>query len=203
MTAGSAGVQSHLGESGVGKVLVLYDSRTGHTAKMAAYVAEGASGVEATEVRLRAVAEAVGEDLVWADGVAVGSPTHMGQPSWQLKKFFDECGAWGQVDGRIGVAFASEGGHAGGASLTCLSIMLLLLNFGFLVMGITDYSSYCYTLHYGATTVREPRRLGDIAACRKLGRQLALAVRHGHIDVREPGQSGPTLFSEKPADWVD
>ena len=185
----------------MGKVLVLYDSQSGNTAKMAELVAEGCRAVEGCEVSVKHIDQATGADLVWADGVALGSPTHMGQPSWKMKKWFDECGVWGQVDGRIGVTFSSEGGHAGGAMLTCLSLTLLLLNFGFLVMGITDYSSYCYTLHYGATSVRQPRVHGDLEACRKLGRQLALAVRGGHVEVREEGQTGPTLFSEKPADW--
>lgn len=184
----------------MGKVLVLYDTRSGNTRKMAEHVAAGAGGVDGTEVRLRHVSEAVGEDLVWCDGCAVGSPTHMGQPSWQLKKWFDETGVWGQCDGRIGTSFSSEGGHAGGALLTCVSLQWLLMNYGFLVMGITDYAYYAYTLHYGATTVREPRQPGDIAACQELGKRLALAVRHGHLSLREEGETGPNLHPHKPAD---
>jgi NAD(P)H dehydrogenase (quinone) len=182
----------------MGKVLVLYDSHTGNTKRMAEHVAEGAQAVPGTEVRTLSIGEATGTDLVWCDGAAVGSPTHMGQPSWQIKKWFDECGVWGQTDGRLGVAFSSEGGHAGGAMLTCMSLLQILMNFGFLVMGVTDYAWYCYTLHYGATTVREPRQPGDIAACRELGKRLALAVRQGAIDVREPGENGPNLHLEKP-----
>ncbi|HAZ63543.1 MAG TPA: flavodoxin [Armatimonadetes bacterium] len=185
----------------MGKVLVLYDSRTGNTKLMAEYVAEGARLVESAEVRLRHISEADGQDLLWADGVAVGSPTHMGQPSWQMKKWWDECGVWGQADGRLGVAFSSEGGHAGGAMMTCLSLLLILMNFGILVLGVTDYAYYCYTLHYGATTVRQPRVEGDIAACRELGRRLALAVRAGHINLREDHETGPAMHTEKPADW--
>ncbi|MBI2300022.1 MAG: flavodoxin domain-containing protein [Armatimonadetes bacterium] len=182
----------------MGKVLVLFDTQSGNTGKMAASVAEGAASLAGTEVRLKHIDEATGEDLVWCDGAAVGSPTHLGQPSWKLKKWFDECGVWGRVDGRIGTSFSSEGGHAGGALLTCLSVQLVLMNFGFLILGITDYAHYAYTLHYGATTVREPRQPGDIAACLALGRKLALAVRNGHVDVMEEGQTGPRLFREKP-----
>jgi len=185
----------------MGNVLVLYDSRTGNTKRMAEHVAEGAALVEGAEVRLRSIEEASSEDLLWSDGVACGSPTHMGQPSWQMKKWWDECGVWGQTDGRIGVAFSSEGGHAGGAMMTCLSLMLLMMNFGFLVLGITDYAYYCYTLHYGATSVRQPRQPGDIAACHELGRRLALAVRSGHVNLREEGETGPAMHAEKPADW--
>ena len=181
----------------MGKVLVLYDSQSGNTRQMAAHVAAGATARGDTEVRVKSIDEASGDDLLWCDGLALGSPTHMGQPSWKMKKWWDECGVWGKVDGRIGVAFSSEGGHAGGASLTCLSLMLLMLNFGLLVMGITDYAAYAYTLHYGATSVREPRPAGDVAACEMLGRRLAVAVRAGHVDVREPGQEGPTMFPKR------
>ncbi|MCC7493108.1 MAG: flavodoxin family protein [Fimbriimonadaceae bacterium] len=180
----------------MGNVLVLYDSQTGNTAAMAALVAEGAALVDGCDVRLRHLGEASAADLLWCDGIALGSPTHMGQPSWQIKKFWDECGVWGQLDGRLGVTFSSEGGHAGGAALTCLSLQLLLLNFGFLVIGITDYAAYCYTLHYGATSVRAPRPAGDQAACRLLGRRLALAVRQGHISLREEHETGPLMFGK-------
>lgn len=183
----------------MGKVLVLYDTRSGNTGRMAELVAEGAATVEGTQVRLKSVGDASPEDLLWCDGLALGSPTHMGQPSWRMKKFWDELEIWGQLDGRIGVAFSSEGGHAGGAMMTCLSLLLILMNFGFLTMGITDYSSYCYTLHYGATTVRQPRVHGDLAACRMLGQRLAVAVRGGRVDVRLPGQTGPAMFPDKPA----
>lgn len=184
----------------MGKVLVLFDSQTQNTAKMAALVAEGAAAVEGAEVRLRHIDQASGDDLLWCDGIALGSPTHMGQMSWKMKRFWDECGVWGRLDGRIAVTFSSEGGHAGGSQLCCLSLTLVLMNFGCLVLGITDYAAYCYTLHYGATAVREPRAPGDQAACRLLGRRLALAVRAGHVDLREPGEPGP-LMHAKPADW--
>lgn len=58
----------------MGKILVLYDSETGHTAKMAEYVAKGAKKFP-VEVRVKSVDEASKEDILWCDGVAVGSPT--------------------------------------------------------------------------------------------------------------------------------
>jgi len=46
----------------MGKVLVLYDSASGNTAKMAGLVAEGAAGISGIEVRLRQVEEATPDD---------------------------------------------------------------------------------------------------------------------------------------------
>jgi len=72
----------------MGKVLVLYDSATGHTRKMAEEVARGARGVPGTEVRLRSVDEASAEDVFWCDGLAVGTPTNLGVMSWKMKRFW-------------------------------------------------------------------------------------------------------------------
>ena len=60
------------------RILVLYDSKSGNVAKMAALVAEGAQRIAETEVRVRSVDEAQADDVLWCDGLAVGSPTNMG-----------------------------------------------------------------------------------------------------------------------------
>ena len=67
--------------------------------------------------------------------------------------------------------------------LACQSILTLLINFGFLVFGVTDYTGKLTTLHYGAVTAREPRTEDSQAACRRLGRRLAewtAVCVHGH-----------------------
>jgi NAD(P)H dehydrogenase (quinone) len=157
------------------KILVLYDSATGNTAKMAELVAEGAASIDDIEVRLRSVDEVVADDVVWCDGLALGSPTNMGLLSWKMKKFWDESMGehWMKVDGKIGCVFSSQGGWGGGAELTCLSLMILLMNFGFLVFGVTDYVAKLTTLHYGAITARAPRDQDSQESCRKLGKRLA------------------------------
>lgn len=157
------------------KVLVLYDSATGNTAKMAALVAEGAREVAGIEVRLRHLGEAGADDVLWCDGLALGSPTNMGVLSWKMKRFWDETMEphWMKVDGKIACAFSSAGGWGGGQELACQSLLTVLLNFGFLVFGVTDYAGKLTTLHYGAISAREPRSEELQNACRLLGRRLA------------------------------
>ena len=75
----------------MGKVLVLYHSASGNTAKMATLVAEGAGRIPHTEVRVREVDAATPDDVHWCDGLAVGSPTNMGVLSWTMKRFWDEA----------------------------------------------------------------------------------------------------------------
>lgn len=159
----------------MGKVLVLYQSNSGNTEKMAGFVAEGAAAIPGIEVRLRSIAEATPEDVLWCDGLALGSPTNMGILSWQMKRFWDEtlAGHWGKVDGKIGCAFSSSGGWGGGAELACQSLLTVLMNFGFLVFGVTDYAAKTMTAHYGAITAREPREPDVQASCQLLGRRLA------------------------------
>ncbi len=173
------------------RILVLFDSKTGNVAKMAEFVAEGASCIPETEVRLRSVDEAKAEDVIWCDGIAVGSPTNMGVLSWKMKRFWDEEMAehWMSVDGKIGCAFSSAGGWGGGMELACQSIMTVLMNFGFLVFGVTDYASRMMTLHYGAVSAKEPRSEETQAACRLLGQRLAewaAVFAHGRKD-QHPG----------------
>ena len=159
----------------MGKILVLFHSNSGHTAKMAQLVAEGAVAIPGMEVRSRNINDATAQDVIWCDGIAVGSPTNLGILSWQMKRFWDEVmnEHWFTVDGKIGCAFSSSGGWAGGAELACQAINTVLMNFGFLVFGVTDYVSPLMTLHYGAVTAREPRSEESQAACRKLGERLA------------------------------
>lgn len=76
----------------MGNILVLYDSATGNTAAMARLVAEGARQVADTDVRVKTADEASGEDVLWSDGIAVGSPTNMGILSWKMKRFWDQLG---------------------------------------------------------------------------------------------------------------
>lgn len=157
------------------RILVLFDSQTGNVARMAQLVAEGAQSITDTEVRIRPVDEASAEDVLWCDGLAVGSPTNMGILSWKMKRFWDETMGphWMEVDGKIACAFSSAGGWGGGMELACQSLLTVLMNFGFLVFGVTDYSGKKMTLHYGAVAAKEPREEETQEACRILGRRLA------------------------------
>ena len=68
---------------------VVYHSGYGHTKRMAEAVAEGAA---ASLIAIDAegnIPEDGWETLNAADAIVFGSPTYMGAPSWQFKKFAD------------------------------------------------------------------------------------------------------------------
>src|ERR1700722_1568741 len=108
------------------------------------------------------------KDVLWCDGLALGSPTNMGLLTWKMKCFWDEMMApyWMKVDGKIACAFSSLDGWDGSTELACQSLLTVLINFGFLVFGVTDYASKL-------TTAREPREEGTQTACKLLGKRLA------------------------------
>ncbi|RPI72784.1 MAG: flavodoxin, partial [Desulfobacteraceae bacterium] len=99
------------------KILIVYHSQTGNTEKMALAVADGARSIEGAEVILKKAGEAVLEDLLAADGLAVGTPENFGYMSGMLKDFFDRTfyGAEGKVSRKPFVVFISAGNDGSGA----------------------------------------------------------------------------------------
>jgi NAD(P)H dehydrogenase (quinone) len=145
------------------KVLVVFYSMTGNTARLARAVADGAKS-RGAEVRIRQVAElipqskidkmahvkiakeeirdieyATNDDLRWADGVCFGSPTRFGNMSSQLKNFIDQTSElWlsGELVGKVAACFTSTSTQHGGQETTLLSMMIPLLHLGFVIQGL-------------------------------------------------------------------
>jgi NAD(P)H dehydrogenase (quinone) len=149
------------------KIVIVYDSRTGNTEKMASAVGEGAKQVAGTEVVLRKADEATLDDLLNADGIIMGSPTYYGQMSGKLKAFIDETvKIHGKLNGKAGGAFTSSGGTACGAETTLLSILGTMLVHGMIVQGNPRNK------HYGAASVGAPKK-EEVEVCRELGERIA------------------------------
>lgn len=143
------------------RVCVVYYSATGNVAALAHALAAGAEETGA-QTRVRRVAETAPaeavasnprwqawveassqepladlEDLRWADGVAVGSPTRFGGPASQLKAFLDTTGGlWmrGELADKVGTAFTSASTGHGGLESTVLAINNTFYHWGALVL---------------------------------------------------------------------
>lgn len=157
------------------KILVLYHSNTSNTQRMAHLVSEGAAQLPTAEVRLLSIEQASHTDLAWCDGIALGSPTNYGSVSWQMKQWWDQqpIENWGKRDGKIGCVFTSAGAWGGGQEWTCMTLMSILINYGFLVFGLTDYTGVKFSAHYGAISAGGPDDERVQEACRRLGLRLA------------------------------
>lgn len=83
------------------KIAIVYFSGYGHTVKQAEAVAQGAASVPGVEVSVLRIdqdgnlPDGALESLGGVDAVIYGSPTYMGGPAWQFKKFADASSkAW-------------------------------------------------------------------------------------------------------------
>lgn len=150
-------------------VLIVVDSRTGNTAKMADYVLEGVNSVGVEGV-LRTVDEASVDELPNVQGVILGSPVYYGLPTGKLKSWIDQSVKYhGKLSHLVGGAFCSAGGTHTGSESTILALLEALLVHGMIVQGNAHGN------HYGAASVGAPDEK-DADNCRKLGIRVAELV---------------------------
>jgi NAD(P)H dehydrogenase (quinone) len=152
------------------RVLIVYDSVTGNTEKMAFAVAEGVREIENVEVTVKRVEKASLDDLRRSHGIILGSPTYYGQMSGKLKSFIDKSvKIHGKLDGKVGAAFTSAGGTATGAETTMLAILETMLVHGMIIQGRSDDK------HFGPAAVGASGAK-EIEHCKQLGRKVAHLV---------------------------
>lgn len=115
------------------KAIVLYESKTGHTQKMAEVIAKGMEKVEGVEAKTCAI-EAV--DLTWAREskcIVLGSPTYYANVSGAVKAFLEGCFRECAPVGKLGGAFATADYVHGGGDLGVTLILEHMLVYGMLV----------------------------------------------------------------------
>jgi NAD(P)H dehydrogenase (quinone) len=152
------------------RMLIVYDSRTGNTEKMALAVVEGvkSAGVEAV---LKKVDDDTVDEIPAYDGLILGSPVYYGLPTGKIKAFIDaSVKHHGKLDGMVGGAFASAGGSHTGAETTIISLLESLMVHGMVVQGTSS------TNHYGAASVGAPDDKA-VEVCRKMGERLGNLVK--------------------------
>lgn len=162
------------------KILIVYDSFTGNTEKMASCVAEGAGEIEGVMVVTKKAGHTTLEDLCGAQAIIMGSPTYYGLMSSGLKDLLDKSTQiHGELSGKVGAAFTSAGGNATGAETCLLSILEAMLIHGMVIQGRADNK------HYGPACVEAPDEEAK-KHCRQLGRrtaELTVALRKGRESV--------------------
>jgi NAD(P)H dehydrogenase (quinone) len=154
-------------------ILVLYYSRSGHTAQMARLIARGVEEVPGVLARLRQVPPVAPvtelaqppepedgapyvtrQDLLDCAGLAMGSPTRFGNMAAPLKYFLDTTGAeWasGALVGKPAALFTSTSTMHGGQETTLLTMALPLLHHGMLVLGLPYTEPALTTTQSGGT----------------------------------------------------
>ena len=140
------------------EVLVLYYSHRGSVRALAELIARGIDAVPGVSARLRTVPRvstvcestepdipdhgapyAEARDLEECIGLALGSPTRVGNMAAPMKYFIDGTagpGLSGALAGKPACVFTSSASQHGGQESTLLSMMTPLLHHGMLIVGL-------------------------------------------------------------------
>ena len=99
------------------RLLIVFHSQTGNTARLAEAVLRGAQRVEETDTELKRAFDTRSEDLLVSDGVLLGTPENFGYMSGALKDFFDRTyyPCEGKLVGLPYAVFISAGNDGRGA----------------------------------------------------------------------------------------
>ena len=148
-------------------LLIVFHSKTGNTRQLADAVIDGASSgdVRGVEVRVLRAADAGPEDLLWADGLLLGTPENFGYLSGALKDFLDRT--FYEVEGKLTplpyAMFVSAGNDGTGA----VRAMERIAN------------GYPFLAVQAPLIARGTPTPEDLDSCRELGQAMAMGLEMG------------------------
>lgn len=174
------------------RIIVVYHSGYGHTQRIAEAVAAGA-GAELLAVDADGnVPESAWESLAAADGIIFGTPTYMGGPSWQFKKFADASSkawftrAW---QDKVFGGFTNSASPVGDKGATLIALQTLASQHGGIWVSLgmlpanTKAATHADVNHLGGSVgvlVRSPADAsvdeipaGDLETARRYGERVA------------------------------
>lgn len=179
------------------KIAIVYYSGYGHTAKQAEAVFEGAASVaDAKLYRIDAdgdLPEGEFEALAGADAIIYGSPTYMGGPAWQFKKFADASSKpwFGQAwKNKVAAGFTNSASVNGDKFSTIAYFITLAMQHGQIWIGTglmpsnakvhgpddvnwTAGSAGALAISPADASAEEAPRKGDLQTARLLGARVA------------------------------
>lgn len=100
------------------RLLLVFHSQSGRTAQLAEAAAQGiAVFADSVELRVRRAPDATLDDLLWAEGLLLGTPENFGYLSGLMKDFLDRTyyPAEGKTVGLPWALFVSAGNDGSGA----------------------------------------------------------------------------------------
>jgi NAD(P)H dehydrogenase (quinone) len=178
------------------RVLIAYYSLTGNTEKMAQGVVEGAQRIPGTAVNLKTVDEVTKKDLEGADGIILGCPAYYGTIPGRMKVVIDDWSWKMKVDftDKVGGAFSTGGGQAGGKEFVVVSLVMFLLNNRMVVAGPLYRNDKTESVwgEVGAAAMTGPLDPGvgegELDSARRLGERVArlsLKLKRARIQQNE------------------
>ncbi|WP_096699717.1 flavodoxin family protein [Polaromonas sp. AER18D-145] len=173
-------------------VVVVYHSGYGHTQRMAQAVAEGA-GADLLAIDADGnLPEGGWEQLKAAGAIIFGSPTYMGNVSWQFKKFADASSKpWFSQEwkDKLAAGFTNSAGMNGDKQGTLTTLFTLAMQHGmvWVSQGLMPSNSKAaqrddinYLVSYSGAIAQSPSdagasemAAGDLATARLFGQRVA------------------------------
>ena len=146
------------------KGLVVYDSKTGNTEKMAMAISRGMERA-GLDTEAKRVENTSLTDLTDADAIVLGSPTYFANVSGKMKEFIDKSVEIypNQLKDKVGAAFTSWGGI--GAETTLLSLIMAMFLHRMIIVG--HQSGEFGAISFGAPDDK------CIAQCEAFGERIA------------------------------
>lgn len=196
--------------------VIVYFSGTGHTARLAEAVRQGALAVADVAARVlpidpariqegRLLDPALLDEITRADAVIFGTPTYMGGVAAQFKAFMDaSSGHWyrRQWKDKLAAGFTHSGSPSGDKLNTLFSLAVFAAQHGMIWIGNSDLTgsggpsvnrvgSYLGVMGYGngAPDATPALDAGDLATAAALGRRVA------EVALRLDRQPEPALVS--------
>ena len=188
-------------------IAIVYFSGYGHTAKQAEAVHQGAASVAGAQVASYRI-DQIGDlpEDAWAviaaaDAIIYGSPTYMGGPAWQFKKFADASSKpwFGQAwKDKVAAGFTNSASTNGDKFNTIAYFWTLAMQQSQVWVGLGLMSNNSkaatpadinWTAGYGGAmsvspsdaSAEEAPRAGDLAAAHHLGARVAeMAAKMSH-----------------------
>jgi NAD(P)H dehydrogenase (quinone) len=181
------------------KIGIVYFSGYGHTRKQAEAVRAGAASVLGATVHVveigkdGAIPDGTWDALAVLDAIIFGSPTYMGGPAWQFKKFADESSkAWGaQIwKNKIAGGFTNSASVNGDKASTIAYFVTFAMQHGQIWVGTglmpsntkahgpadtnwTAGSTGALAISPSDASAEEAPRAGDLETARLYGKRIA------------------------------
>ncbi len=117
-------------------ILILYQSKTGHTAAIAEAVAAGTDSVKSISAKSVKIRNFTEEDIIQAHAVIIGSPVYYGSIDAEVLASLDALYPLkNQLYNKIGAGFVTGSHNMGGKETALLSIIQGLLMLGLVIIG--------------------------------------------------------------------
>jgi multimeric flavodoxin WrbA len=174
------------------QIAIVYHSGYGHTQRMAQAVAQGASGQLIAIDAEGNLPEGGWEQLKAADAIIFGSPTYMGNVSWQFKKFADASSKqwFGQEwKDKLAAGFTNSAGMGGDKQGTLFTMFTLAMQHSMLWVsqGLMPSNTKAakrddinYLVSYSGAVAQSPSdggagdmSDGDLATAKLFGKRVA------------------------------